>query len=543
LKVLVIGHRNPDTDAIIATIAFSHILNSIGYEAQAFRIGNIQPETRVVLEKTRLPIPDLIIDVKPRVSDVMTKNVISINENDPIKKGIDILVEKAIRSLPVVDKNLKVLGLFSVESFAKIFLKELSIARLNLEKVLIENFLKISNSRIITSPSNGYLEGRVYVGAMSAKVIARRSDEIRGQILIVGDREDVHLEAIRAGVSTLIISGGFMPSKQVLAEAEKKGVNIIVSPHDTYTTLRFLDLSQPIRKFSEYPVIITEEAPVSELRELMIRRGTRTIIVTDELNRLKGIVTRSDLVKDYRKKIALVDHNEYSQSVAGIEEAVVVAVVDHHRISGDIKTLNPIIFRVEPLGSSNTILWRIAKEMKINIPKNLAEAMLYAILSDTLLLKSPTTTEIDRNTVKEIVDMLKIDLKDAMSFMRIAMAANEPSNPPEIINRDLKIFESNKTFFGIAQIFTTNPASYISMLNSLKQEMIKELMTRKLNFLVLMITDYIENKSYIMAVGNTAVVENALGIDLSSGYSEMAGVTSRKSQLLPNILRYLEEIS
>lgn len=542
MRILVIGHRNPDTDAIIATIAFSHVLSSMGHDAKPYRVGDIQPETRVILEKTRLFLPPLIRDVKPRVKDVMTRDVIFINRYDPVKKAIDILVSKSIRSLPIVDDNLRVLGLFSVESFARTFLKELSVARLNLENVPIRNFIEVSNSKILHGSLDEYLRGRVYVGAMSPETIAERSSELSGQILVVGDREQVHLEAIRAGVSALIISGDFNPSENVLSAAREHNVTVIVSPHDTYTTLRFLDLSQPVKKFAEKPITVTEDVPVSELRTLMVRKGARTIIVTDALGKLKGIVTRSDLVKDYRKRVALVDHNEYSQAVEGVEEAVIVAVVDHHRISGDIKTLSPIIFRVEPLGSTNTIIWRIAKEMNINIPKNLAEAMLYAILSDTLLLRSPTTTDMDRSVVREIADYVGVDLRQAMDFMRIAMAANEPSNPSDIVTRDLKIFESKKTKFGIAQIFTTQPSNYISMLDNLKQIMERELSERGLNFLALMITDYIENKSYIVAVGDTTIVENSLGIDLSKGYAELPGVTSRKSQVLPRVLQYTEEL-
>ncbi len=542
MEIYVIGHRNPDTDAIISSLAFSYVLRKLGFNANPYRIGDLQPETRVILEKTGLQAPLFINDIRIRARDIMTPNPFSVKIGEPIKRAIDLLVAKSIRSVPVVDDEKRVYGIFSVESFAKFFLKELSSIRLVLRNVPIDNIIKTTNSKILCGSTQGVINGRVYVAASSIEMLRKFSQEMRGQILVVGDRRDILVEALNIGVSTIIITNNYSIDKEVLVKAEEKKITIIVSPYDTYTTLRLLDLSQPVEYYADRPVTVLEDVFVSDVKSTMIREGVRSIIVTDELNRLKGIITRSDLVKDYRKRIALVDHNEFSQSITGIEENIIIAVVDHHRISGDIETKDPIIFRVEPLGSTNTIIWNIAKEYEILFPENIAEAMLYAILSDTLLLRSPTTTDTDRRVVNEILRYINKSLSEAVEFMRIAMAANEPSNPLDIVTRDLKIFNVKNTRFGIAQIFTTRPDNYIHIIKDIRRVMENILREKKLRFLILMITDFIENNSIIISVGEKRIVEKALEVDLSKEYAVLEGVTSRKKQVLPKILEYLERM-
>ncbi len=542
-KIIVVGHRNPDTDAVVSAISFAYVLEKLEYTAEPFVAGEIQPETRIILEKTRLGIPKLIEDVRIRVSDVMSSRVFFVYSGEPVKKAIDILVSRSIRSVPIIDRDTRVLGIFSVESFARRFLEELSSLRLTLMQVSVKNFIEVSGSRLVVGSMDGYLNGRVYVAAMGVESIAARKRDLEGSILVVGDRVDVIEMAMDFRVSALIVTGGNEPPRYIVDKARERGITLIVSPHDTYTTLRLLDLSQPVERFSEPAVTILEGSTLSELRELMVKRGARSVVVVDELGKLRGIVTRSDLVKDYRKRVALVDHNEFSQSVVGIEEAYIVAVVDHHRVSGDIETHSPILYRIEPLGSTNTIVWKIAKEHGIEMPKSIAEAMLYAILSDTLLLKSPTTTDTDRHVANEIAKYVGIDVNQALEFMRLAMAANEPSSPLDIVTRDLKEFEFRGIRFGIAQIFTTNPSRYLAMEQRLREVMKRIASEKRLEMLMLMVTDIIESSSYIIAVGKVEMVEQALGIDLSQGFAELKNVTSRKSQILPKILSYLEQQS
>ncbi len=539
MEVVVVGHRNPDSDAVISAIAFARIAQSMGWRARSARAGPLQPETRLILEKTGLSVPPLLDDVRLRVRDVMTRDVRFVRVGEPVKHAIDVVVEAGFRSLPIVDDSMRVRGLFSVESFARRFAEELYSARLTLVDVPLQNFLSISGGAVLVGSPGTKLSGRVYVAAMGLEDVVKRGEELRNNILVVGSREDVVEKAIELGVRAIVLTGGFVPSERIVEMARQRSVVLVTSPQDTYTTLRYLDLSQPVERFSEPAAQIHEDAMLSELRELMVKSGYRSIVVTDEMGRLRGIVTRSDLVKDCRKRVALVDHNEFSQSVEGIEEAEIVAVVDHHRLSGDIETHRPILVRVEPVGSTCTVLWRMCKELGIELEKSLAEAMLYALLSDTLLLRSSTTTEIDRVVAEEMARRAEVDLRAAIEFMRLAMAANEPSDPYEIVTRDLKVFEVSGVRFGIAQTFTTRPENHLAMEAKLREVMERVRRERGLEFLVLMVTDYVEGRSYVTAVGRAEPVARSFGSEALEKFVELRGVTSRKKDVLPRILEAL----
>ncbi len=537
--VTVVGHRSPDTDAVISALAFSHLLNSTGIKASPYRAGPLQPETRVVLEKVGLPSPAVIKDLRLRARDVM-KDAPTLREGDPVKKAVDLIVGGGAEAVPVLDEFSRVKGVFTASSFAKYLMRELASMRLTLEDTPLRNFIEVSGARPVVGDPKTKLSGRVYVAALSEDSIKGRSAELKGQIIVVGDRRDVQLTAIKSGVSALIVTGGLRIDEEVIEEARRAGVVVAVSPHDTYTTLRLLDMSRPVIRFSDPPEVVSEDSLASEVRNVLSSSGVKAVIVTDELGRFSGIVTRADLVRGRGRAVALVDHNEFSQSVEGVEEAEILAVIDHHRIGGDVETLNPVIFRVEPLGSTSTIVWLMMREAGVEVGGGMAEAMLYAILSDTMLLKSPTTTEVDREAVKELSKISGVGVEEALTFMRIAMAANEPSNPEDIVSRDLKIYEVRGFRFGIAQVFTTRPENYLTMLSSIKSVMESLLKSKSLKFLALMITDCIDSKTYLAVVGDKRVVSEALNPEIAEkDYVVLEGVTSRKSQVLPEILKHL----
>ncbi len=530
-RVIVVGHRNPDTDSVVSAIAFAYMLDKMGFKAEARVAGSLSPETLAVLEKTGLRPPEPISDVRARARDVMTRDVVYARVGEPVKKAIDSIVERSIRSVPIVDENMRVIGLFSVEGLARKMIEELSKEKLVLKRVPLENFLSISNSKVLCGASE-HLEGEVIV-ASSMESIANKS---LSSAIIVSDNKSVIEKALEMGAPAGILC---LPEPRVEL-GECRGL-VIQSPHDVFTTLRLLELSRPVERYAEEPVMVSGDEPVTSVKEIMTRRAVRTIVVVSEEGVLEGIITRSDLVRDYRRRVALVDHNEFSQSVEGIEEAKIVAVVDHHRIGGDVKTMDPIIFRVEPLGSTCTVLWRMSLEDGIEIPGGIAEAMLYAILSDTMLLKSPTTTSIDRRAVEDLSRKTGVGLEEAIEFIRIAMTAGQPMDPRVIVERDYKEYVIGNYRIGVSQVLTPNSRSYIPIIKRIINYMREYREKRKLNTLVLMITDFIDEKSIIVAVGDKRIIENALGADLSKGYCEIEKLVSRKKQLIPRIMEFLEK--
>ncbi len=525
--VIVVGHKNPDTDAVISAIAFSYYLSKIGFKAKPYVAGSPSPETLAILEKTGLSTPEFISDVRVKAGDVMTRNVYYARIGEPVKKAIDTLVEKSIRSMPIVDEKLRVVGLFSVEGFARKLIEEISREKLILDRVPVENFLQVSGSTIVRGYRE-YLSGEVIVASRETP-----ADRVRGAIVVASEPSAAE-KAVREGAYACIITG-------FSGEISVEDGFIIHSPHDVFTTLRMLDLSQPVERYSEKPVIVSSDELLSNVKDVMSKGGVRTVVVAREDGVLEGIITRSDLVRDYRRRVALVDHNEFSQSVDGVEEARIIAVVDHHRIGGDVETRDPIIFRVEPVGSTCTVIWRMMVEEGIEIPRNLAEAMLYAILSDTMLLKSPTKTKIDYKAVENLALKAGVRVEGAVEFTRIAMTANQPMDPKLIVERDYKEYVFNNYRIGVSQVLTPNSSSYLNMISEITRYMREYASRRSLNTLILMITDFIDEKSIVVAVGDKRIVEEALGLDLSKGYCEVKGLVSRKKQLIPKIMSYFEK--
>lgn len=541
MEVVVVGHKNPDTDSVASAIALAELLNSKGlFNAVPARVGNLTPETRYILDVCGFKEPMLVTDVRPRVSNIMTKNVTYVVSGTPVKKAGDILILKGVRSVPVVDKDLRVLGLFSVESFSRSYLKDFLGVRVKLVNIPLRNIVDVVGCEVVNGDLDTLISGHIYVGAMSLNTIRARYS-FTNNVVIVGDREEVQLEAISSKASLLIITGGLRPSDNVINLAKRYGIPILISPYDTYTTARLVDLSRPVDLFMDVAETVLETTYVQDVVRIMSTKLVRSIVVTDEYGRLTGIVTRSDLIKDYRRKIALVDHNERSQSVDGIDEAQILAVIDHHRVSGDIKTSDVILFRTEPVGSTATLIWKLMKEWGIKLRESTLKLLLYAVLSDTLLLKSPTTTYDDLACVRELSNELGINLSDAINVVRYALSLNEPQDINDVIRSDIKEYEVDGYRFAIAQIFTVDPNRYLKHKDELLSRMCEAADLNGFKLYMLVITNYVENVSYIMVCGDTNVVEEAFNERVVSGYIVLKGVTSRKSQILPKLLNVVRE--
>ncbi len=538
MVVIVVGHKNPDTDSVVSAIALSELLRSRGYKSYPARAGELSYETIKILNECGLPIPPLVGDVRPRAIDIASKDVKYVFKGVPVKEAGDIITSANIRSVPVVDESLRVLGVFSVESFSRMYLREFINVRVKLVGVPLRNIVRVANCSVLNGELDASISGHVYVGAMSLKTIRERFS-FKDNVVIVGDREDVLLNAVESKASLIIVTGGLKPPDDVVRRAKELGVPIIISPYDTYTTAKLVDLSRPVELFMSQAEIVSQSTLAHDVINLMSTRLVRSVVVVDGNGRLSGIITKSDLIKDFRKKVALVDHNEVSQAVEGVDEARILAVVDHHRISGDIKTREAILFRVEPVGSTSTIIWKISNEYGLSLNESVLKAMLYAVLSDTLLLKSPTTTEEDINCVNNISAKLGIRLNEAVEFVRKAMSLGEPKNPEEIVRHDLKVYEENGYRFAISQVFTVNPDFYLSMKTRLLEVLTDLASNEGVKLFVLLITDYLNNVTHALLVGDVLTFEEAFNVKVRDNHAVLEGLTSRKLQILPNLLKVI----
>lgn len=285
MEVLVIGHKNPDTDSIVSAIALAELLSLKGFKAIPTRAGSLSIETLEILKDCSLQIPTLVDDVRPRAIDVMTKDVKYVFKGTPVKKAVDLINTMGIRSIPVVNEDLKVLGLFSVESFSKTYLRDYINLRVKLVDVPLKNIVDVVNCDVVVGDLSSRVSGHVYVGGMSIETIKSKYS-FKDNIVIVGDRVDVQLHALESRASLLIITGGLRPPKEVVDRAKSLGIPILISPYDTYTTAKLVDLSRPVEVFMDRAEVVSENTLIQDVINLMRSKLVRTVLVVDSYNRL-----------------------------------------------------------------------------------------------------------------------------------------------------------------------------------------------------------------------------------------------------------------
>src|SRR5438128_5625760 len=399
--IYVIGHKNSDMDSVASAYAYARLLQMQGEEeAIAARHGLLKPEVRFALERFQVEPPEALEDVYLQVRDVMRRGVICAYLDQSLLEAGQLLQEHNRRSMPVVDAENKVQGIISVEDFAKLFFKDLDPRSVNRIPLQRDNLVRALRGRVLVE-GRRKLGDRVIVGAMEAETMADYVEP--GCLVVLGDREDAQLKAIESGAGALVITGDLLVSARTLAAAQKHGVLIISTAHHTFTAVRLINLSintQDImnREFDH----CRPEDQMSEVQRTLARR--RSMPVVDAEGKLLGYLSRTDLLNARPKRIVLVDHNEQSQAVDGIDEAELLGIIDHHRIA-DVHTNKPIMFRADPVGCTGTIIAGLYHEARVAIPREVAGLLLAGLLIDTLILRSPTRTPRDERVAAELAEI------------------------------------------------------------------------------------------------------------------------------------------
>jgi len=388
--------------------------------------------------------------------------------------------------------------------------------------------------RILYGDRSTTLTGHVVIGAMEPDTMVAYIHP--GDTLIVGDRLRTQPLALEAGAACLIVTGGFEPDDSVLELARAKGAALVSSPHDTYATARLVNLGHSVGGVMDStPLLVDPDALLAEVAEDLIDSPHREAIVVDQDSRLLGILTRSNLARGVRRKVILLDHNEASQSALGIEEAAVVEIVDHHRV-GDIQTTSPIMFLNLPVGSTATIVAERYRELCVTPPEAMAGVLLSAVLTDTVLLKSPTTTDVDRAVAQRLADQLGLDAIGFGLEMFRARAAQTGFSAADAVSRDLKEYRSGDLAIGVAQVETVDADEYRDRADELASALEQFRLSRGLDLAMLLVTDVVKEGSEVFAAGKVRIAERSLGIDLSAGSAWMDGVLSRKKQVASRLL-------
>jgi manganese-dependent inorganic pyrophosphatase len=530
-RIYVVGHKFPDTDAICASIAYAHFLNSMGYEdAEPARQGELRKETEYLLDRFSVPIPAFVKDVKVRVDDVMTSPALTVNLEDSLYDVGRIMQERELQALPVVDNDGRLCGLIQIESFATLFMGGVGLSVLEEIPLNLENVVRALGGQVLVEGNGKRLWDKVFVGAMSLESMELRIAP--DSLMVIGDRVDAQRLAIQRGISAIVVTGGFDVSPEVLELARDHHVSIITSRHHTFKTVQLLNLSIPVRHVMSSDVLTTEEDELlDDARPLLTRQ--HVLPVVDAEGKVMGVVSRSGILRPARQRVALVDHNERSQSVEGLEEAEIVSIVDHHRIY-DIRTDAPIYVRCEPLGSSNTIIFKMCRENMVQIPKPIAGIMCGAILTDTIMFKSPTCTQEDRRAAEVLAERAGVDLNELGKAV-LSAASDVAGRPPrDLLLADFKEFALGNLRFGVSSIETVNASAVAAMRSDLLDQMRALRDERRYSSVILMVMDIAHERTEMLVDGHEREVADVFGRAIEDVHKiEFPGILSRKKQIVP----------
>ncbi|MGZ3642702.1 MAG: putative manganese-dependent inorganic diphosphatase [Ktedonobacteraceae bacterium] len=532
----VIGHKNSDLDSVASAYAYARMLKLQGEEqAIAARNGELKPEVRFVLERYNVEAPEALEDVYLQVRDVMKRGVISTNLDQPLLEAGQLLQEHNRRSMPVVDAENKVLGIIATEDFAKLFFNDLDPQSVNRVPLQMDNLVRALKGRVLVE-GRRKLGNRVIVGAMQAETMVDYVEQ--GCLVVLGDREDAQLAAIESGAAALVITGDLLVSERTLAAARKYGVLVISTGHHTFTAVRLINLSISVQHIMNREFAFCHpEDQMSEVQTILARRRSLPVVNND--GKLVGYLSRTDLINARPKRVILVDHNEQSQAVDGIEEAELLGIIDHHRIA-DVHTNKPIMFRADPVGCTGTIIAGLYHEAGIDIPREVAGLLLAGLLYDTLILRSPTCTARDERVAAELAEITGEDIEKYGHEVFAASASNlSERTARELLTADFKEFAVRDSKFAIGTVETASPLTIEKRSPELLQTMQQLAQERGYSSFLFMIVDIINMRSHVLIYGGEQAVAEILGAPLEQdGHSVVAeDLVSRKKQLVPLLSR------
>lgn len=540
----VIGHRNPDTDAICSAIGYAAFLRDVrGMKAVAACCGELSVRTNWVLQTAGVPGPKLLLDVRPTAASICRRDVFTASPHQTFLSVYRMMMDHNFRSIPIVDDEGRLLGMPAIQELAQLFLP----AQTN-DKTDAANREVRSSLLNIVNALDGILGGAaadletiqdfvLVVAASSLETTRKRTQQFPANLLVMitGDRPEIHELAIEMNARCLIITGKFKATSSILSRAAQQGVAIIYSPYDTASTSQLLRFSRPIGEALTHEFLsFGSRTPLREIVPAAQHSSQPLFpVVDEETQKLLGVFSKSDLLDLPRMKLVLVDHNEFAQAVAGADEAEIIEVIDHHRLSGNLRTKEPIRFINEPVGSTSTIVGIMYRMREAAPDKSTAICLCAGIISDTLHLTSPTTTSTD----KEILEWLSgIGGIDSAQFVKDFFAAGSmlrEQTPDRALESDRKVFEENGWHISISQIEELGLDEFWKRESELQGALQSLLAKHNLHFACLMVTDITRHHSVLLVAGDQRVIDAIDYPQAKEHVYDMAGVVSRKKQLFP----------
>ena len=548
-EILVIGHRNPDTDAICSAIGYAEFKRRTGLtEAIAARCGDTNDRIDFVLNTFGVPAPKFVADVSPKISDVMQRKILSVRPDATAADALRLMDEKNLRILPVLDAEKKCRGLLSLFKLSKFLFPAVNRhpGQQNSREVLssLASLARTLDGKLVVGiDAEREDELILMIGAMGLESFAARLDKFPPEqcCVIVGDRLDIQNVAIREGVRVLIVTGGIEVDASTAAAARKKNVSVITSPHDTATTASLCRAAVAVRHvLNEEFLCFRENAPLAAVREEATASGFLAFPVLDGDGQTVGILSKTDFLKTVSRKLILVDHNELSQAVQGADEVEIIEIIDHHRI-GALATQQPILFRNEPVGSTCTIVADCFFRQGVELPRPIAGLLLAGVVSDTLNLTSPTTTTRDMEILKKLEEIAQVNARTFTEKLFASGSLLTLKPAPQAVATDCKEYAEAGVKFSVAQIEEIGFEQFWKRKDELLAALEDYRAKHAYLFSTLLVTDVATQSSLLLVVGDEKFIKRIDHPRLEPGIYELRDVVSRKKQLLPYLTHCLRE--
>lgn len=544
--VVVIGHKNPDTDSICSAIAYANlkrIITGKSYIARA--AGHLNEETRYVLQRFGVEAPAYLATVEPLVRDVELQQIAGITEELSLKNAWALMKEASVVTLPILKEG-KLDGLITIGDIARSYMEEHDSHTVSMANTPYRNILDTLEGTLVTGNADAYFnQGKVVIAAANPDVMEEYIDE--HDMVVLGNRYESQLCAIEMKAGCIVVCLGSPVSRTIQKLAKQAGCTIICTPYDTYTVARLINQSIPVRYFMKKDQLITFGLNdyVEEIRTIMAKKRHRNFPILDQNGNYVGMIGRRNLLDMQRRKVILVDHNEKNQAVAGIAAADILEIIDHHRLS-PIETINPVFFRNQPLGCTATIIYQMYQENGVPVDRVTASLLCSAILSDTLMYRSPTCTAVDRQAAAELAKIAGVKVEELAESMFRAGSDLSQKTEEEIFYQDYKKFTVQNISLGVGQI------------SSMSQEELRLLKKRLLPYMeskvkasgasalrLFMLTDIGNESTELLFTGNGVqeIIEAAFGVKPGRNSALLPGVVSRKKQLIPSILHAVEKMN
>lgn len=544
-KTIVIGHKNPDTDSICSAICYANLKRCVtGENYQPGRAGAVNEETQFVLKHFNVEAPEIIENVKTQVRDIGIRETAGVKKNLSLKKAWNIMQEANVVTIPAVTEEGLLEGLITVGDIAKSYMNVYDSSILSKANTQYANIVETLEGAMIVGDETSYFsEGKVLIAAANPDMMEYYIS--RGDLVILGNRYESQLCAIEMDAACIIVCEGAAVSMTIKKLAQEHGCTVMTTPYDTFTAARLVNQSMPISYFMKTEALITFEMDdyIDDIKDVMASKRHRDFPILDKNGRYRGMISRRNLLGAKGKRIILVDHNEKSQAVEGMESAEILEIIDHHRL-GTVETIAPVFFRNQPVGCTATIVYQMYQENRVEIEPWIAGLLCSAIISDTLLFRSPTCTDVDKRAALHLAEIAGVEVESYAASMFAAGSNLKGKTDVEIFYQDFKKFSVGKVSFGVGQISSLNAGELEELKDRMLPYMAKAREEHGMDMMFFMLTNILTESTELLCEGQGAeqLIAGAFrtyseeGAGVKDHVVSLPGVVSRKKQLIPGIM-------